>query len=218
MKILHLWADTGIEDEVLHTFGTVHRVGIDPDPNPFSEVIQADARNPPVACDYKLAVAHPPCQRYSVCTNGTGEPESHPEQIEDARRVCRNHAEHYLIENVPGAPLRDPVKFVGGMFGLPIHYPRCFETSFEVVRPNYVKRWDPSVGPLAEQGKKGNAWVGKSEGWRIAKGYSHEWNIRPLKRHAVPAPYLRRLLYWWLSATDSSSQSVQTSINEVIEA
>jgi len=34
MKIAHIYADTGIEDEVLSTYGEVTRVGIDPDPNP----------------------------------------------------------------------------------------------------------------------------------------------------------------------------------------
>lgn len=48
-RIVHLWADTGVEDEVLHTFGEVVRVGIDPETNPFSTVIQADARDPPLA-------------------------------------------------------------------------------------------------------------------------------------------------------------------------
>jgi len=211
--ILHLFADTGIEDEVLHTFGDVLRVGIDPEPNPFSTVVQADARNPPVAGSFDLAVAHPPCQRWSVATLGGGnDPSDYPNYINDARQVCRHLAAHYIIENVPDAPLRSPVVLNGGMFGISIHYPRAFETSFEVPRPRQRSRWSPEAGPMAEQGETGNAWVGTNDGWRLAKGYSHDWPARGLKRHAIPAAYLRRLLYWWLTAVETGERSEQQAL------
>lgn len=212
-RILHLFADVGIEDEVLATFGTVTRVGIDPDPNPFSTVIQADARDPPISGSFDLAVAHPPCQRWSVATLGGGsDPESHPDYIDDAREVCQRLADHYIIENVRDAPLRDPVVLSGGMFGMGIHYPRAFETSFWVPCPDKAPRFRPDSGPLAEQRKTGNAWVGTNDGWRLAKGYAFDWPARDLKRHAVPAPYLRRLLYWWLTAVENGERCEQTSI------
>lgn len=212
-RILHLFADTGVEDEVLHTFGDVVRVSIDPEPNPFSTVLKADARIPPVRGPFDLAVAHPPCQRWSVATPGGGaDPDDHPDFIDEARRVCRDLADHYIIENVRDAPLRDPVVLNGGMFGMPIHYPRAFETSFSVPQPDQVPRWSPSKGPMAEQRSTGNAWVGTTDGWRLAKGYGHDWPGRGLKRHAVPAPYLRRLLYWWLAALESGERSEQQSL------
>ncbi|WP_435124059.1 hypothetical protein [Halobaculum sp. D14] len=215
-SIVHLFADTGVEDEVLHTFGDVVRVGIDPSPNPFSAVVQADARDPPLSNHFDLAVAHPPCQRWSVATPGGGtDPEEHPDYIDDARDACQRLADHYIIENVRDAPLRDPVILSGGMFGMGIHYPRAFETSFPVPHPQRADRWRPERGPLAEQGKHGNAWVGTNDGWRLAKGYSHDWPGRELKRHAVPAPYLRRLLYWWLAALDGDTAPAQATLNEV---
>lgn len=214
-RIVHLWADTGIEDEVLHTFGTVVRVGIDPEPNPFSTVIQADARDPPLANrTFNLAIAHPRCQRFSKSTAGSGNREDHPNEIPEAREVCQRLADHYIIENVPQAPLRDPVKLTGGMFGMGIHYARAFETSFHVPQPPSATRFRPDTGPLAEQGTSGKAWVGSNEGWRLAKGYSHDWPARGLKRHAVPAPYLRRLLYYWLAAIENDERSVQIGIGD----
>jgi len=209
--VLHLYADVGVEDEVLHTYGTVMRVGTDPSPNPFSEVVQGDARNPPVSGRFDLAVAHPPCQRFSRQTRNEDR-ERHPDYIDEARRVCREYAEHYIIENVPQAPLRDPVTLTGGMFGIPIHYPRAFETSFPVPEPDRSPRFQPECGPLSEQGEKGKAWVGTNEGWRLAKGYGHDWPARGLKRHAVPSPYLRRLLYHWLAAVESGTRSEQQSL------
>ena len=69
--VVHLWADDGIEDEVLHTFGTVVRVGIDPQPNPFSTAIRADARKtPPLDQTFDLPIANPKCQRYSKSIPG----------------------------------------------------------------------------------------------------------------------------------------------------
>jgi len=212
-RIVHLFADTGVEDEVLHTFGRVLRVGIDPEPNPFSTAVQADARDPPVSGGFDLAVAHPKCQRWSVATPGGGsDPDDHPNQIPDARRVCQDLADHYIIENVPKAPLRDPVVFNGGMFGMSIHYPRAFETTFPVPRPRQVPRFSPSRGPLAQLGEQSNAWAGTNDGWRLAKGYGHDWPGRGLKRHAVPAPYLRRLLYWWLTAVESGERAEQQTL------
>lgn len=217
MRILHLFADTGIEDEVLHTYGDVVRVGIDPTPNRYSTVIEADARDPPVSGPFDLALAHPPCQRWSVATAGGGnDPESHPDYIDEAREVCQELADHWIIENVPDAPLKDPVVFTGGQFGLPIHYPRAFETSFPVDHPEPAPRWSPDVGPLSEQGKTGNAWVGKNDGWRLAKGYSHDWPARPLKRHGIPAAYIRRLLYWWLAAVEGDTRPQQATITDVV--
>lgn len=215
-SILHLFADMGIEDEVLATFGGVTRVGIDPETNPFSSVVRGDARDPPVSGTFDLAVAHPPCQRWSVATPGGGtDPEDHPDYIDSAREVCRRLADHYIIENVRDAPLRDPVVLTGGMFGMGIHYPRAFETSFHVSRPETVPRWSPDTGPLAEQSETGNAWVGSNDGWRLAKGYAHDWPARDLKRHAVPAPYLRRLLYHWMAAREDGSGSHQSGLTEI---
>jgi hypothetical protein len=214
ITIIHLFADVGIEDEVLSSFGAVTRVGIDPQENPFSTVIKADARDPPINAEFDLAVAHPECPRWSKSTHGTGDPEDHPNQIPEARSVCKDLADHYIIENVPQAPLRSPVKLTGGMFGLPIHYPRAFETSFKMPQPDPQQRFRPSAGPLKEQGDPGSAWAGKTEGWRLAKGYRHNWSGRGLKRHAVPVAYLTRLLYWWLTAVEEGTKSEQQAITQ----
>ncbi len=209
MKIAHIYADTGIEDEVLSTYGEVTRVGIDPDPNPFSEVIRADARNAPLEDGaFDLALLHPPCQRFSTAG---GNPDDHYDLIDDARRVGGRIADHYIIENVPQAPLRDPIKLTGKDFGKPIHYPRAFETTFPVSRPSGRSR-TPSIGPLADQGKTSKQWVGTADGWRLSKGYSHQWPRRELKRHGIPRAYIEHLLYYWLTALENGTRSEQSSL------
>jgi len=213
MRIVHLYADVGIEDEVLSTFGEVTRVGIDPEPNPYSEVVQADARNPPLEKEtFDLALVHHPCRRWSSSTHATGNPEDHPDHLDTARDVADKLADHWILENVPQAPLRDPVTLDGRMFGMPIRYRRSFETTFPVETPDGHVRSIPSSGILGEQGTTSKQWVGDGRGWRLAKGYAHEWPVRDLKRHAVPAPYLRYLLRHWFDALEQGTRSEQAAL------
>jgi len=209
MKIAHLYADIGVEDEVLHTYGDVTRVGIDPQPNPFSDEVKADARDPPIGDDFDLALLHPPCQKFSIAG---GDPDDHVDLIDDARRVGKEIADHYIIENVPQAPLRDPVVLNGKHFGKPVHYERAFETTFHVNQPS-GRTQTPNIGPLDEQGDTSKQWVGSNEGWRLSKGYSHDWPARDLKRSGIPRAYIEHLLYYWLTALETGTRSEQTSLN-----
>lgn len=43
----------------------------------------------------------------------------------------------YVIENVPGAPLLDPVLLCGSMFGLRTYRHRLFEASFPLRQPEH---------------------------------------------------------------------------------
>ena len=45
----------------------------------------------------------------------------------------------YIIENVPGSPLIDPIFLNGYMFGLLVHRPRYFECNFYVRQPEIIK-------------------------------------------------------------------------------
>ena len=60
--------------------------------------------------------ASPPCQAYSV-TRHTHDLE-HPELVPDTRELLRAIGRPYSIENVPGAPLVDPITLCGAAFGL----------------------------------------------------------------------------------------------------
>jgi DNA (cytosine-5)-methyltransferase 1 len=63
--------------------------------------------------------ASPPCQRYSI-TNSI-RPENkvkYPDLIAPARALLQEIGLPYVIENVPGAPLENPVTLCGSQFGL----------------------------------------------------------------------------------------------------
>lgn len=77
--------------------------------------------------------ASPPCQAYSETQRLHGR--EHPRLIEPLRPLLETTGLPYVIENVVGAPLRNPVLLCGSMFGLDVKRHRLFETSFPVIAP-----------------------------------------------------------------------------------
>lgn len=96
------------------------------------EFVQGDALEYLAAHGHEFAAIHssPPCQGYSRTRNLQGN--DHPMLIEMVRELLIATGKPYVIENVKGAPLNDPVMLVGSMFGLRTMRPRLFECSFPV--------------------------------------------------------------------------------------
>jgi DNA (cytosine-5)-methyltransferase 1 len=75
--------------------------------------------------------ASPPCQRYSVAT-GVQYRDDHPDLIGPVRELLADTSLPWVIENVPGAPMRPDLKLCGCMFALPnLKRERWFETSWQ---------------------------------------------------------------------------------------
>lgn len=69
--------------------------------------------------------ASPPCQRYSFGTPNKGK---HPDLLPITRKYLEKNGKPWVIENVPGAPMRADFKICGCMVGLPkIRRLRLFE-------------------------------------------------------------------------------------------
>lgn len=101
-------------------------VGVDikPQPNYPFEFHQADALEFPVD-GFDVIHASPPCQAYTrmkVWSN-----KAHPELVEPVRERLKMSGKPYVIENVPGAPLINPITLCGMMFGLMVYRHRLFE-------------------------------------------------------------------------------------------
>lgn len=62
--------------------------------------------------------ASPPCQAYSVLTKQWGRSKSHPDLVGPTRDILIGLRLPYVIENVEGAPLVNPIKLCGTSFGL----------------------------------------------------------------------------------------------------
>lgn len=85
--------------------------------------------------------ASPPCQAYTRARKLQGN--EHPELIAPTRDALKRIGKPYVIENVPGAPLENPVLLCGTMFGLPLYRHRLFETNFPIVQPIHPQhQWD----------------------------------------------------------------------------
>jgi DNA (cytosine-5)-methyltransferase 1 len=82
--------------------------------------------------------ASPPCQAHSSISRVSGRQESHVDRIPETRELLIASGLPWVMENVPGAPLRDPFMLCGTMFGLgtscgaELRRHRLFETNWFV--------------------------------------------------------------------------------------
>jgi DNA (cytosine-5)-methyltransferase 1 len=84
--------------------------------------------------EYDLSHASPPCQGYSQTRFITGD-RQYPKHIEELRELLISSGKPYVIENVVGAPLINPVRLTGLMFGLKVYRARLFETNWFFLAP-----------------------------------------------------------------------------------
>lgn len=117
-------------------------VDISPQPNyPFS-LIQADALklDPEFLASFDAIHASPPCQSYSDLAKRNGNAHEWPRLVEPVRDMLRKTGLPYVIENVEGAPLLNPVVLCGTMFkGLRVLRHRLFESNFLIITPVHGK-------------------------------------------------------------------------------
>jgi hypothetical protein len=197
--IYHIFADNGVESEALQAHGEIVRVGIDPRDKNESIPIKADAHKLPLQKKADLALLHPPCARFSDVTFISGNQDDHPNLIPLARKIGKEYAEHYIIENVPKAPLKNPVILDGRMFGLPLAYRRAFECSFPVDTIPCQSRLGRQEASVCRSGDRSKFW------WAAAKGYRGDrYTKEAIVRYAVPAAYIHHLMRAYHRATNET--------------
>lgn len=194
MQILHCFADSGVESECLDAYGTVYRIGVNAKDTNNSRPIKANVKAMPIkdSVTFDLGLFHPPCQKWAVGTAVQDNYDEHENLIPLARDVANEYCDEWIIENVPQAPLNDPIKLNGGMFGSPLHYERAFETSYHVPQPRNQTRLADS-NKLDRHHETGG-WQGNAKLWKSVKGYSNEYGSRTLKREAIPRAYINYLV------------------------
>ena len=119
-------------------------VGIDIDPQPHFpfEFIQADALtlDPKFIRSFDAIHASPPCQSYSDLAKRNKNAHEWPRLIDPVREMLKKAKRPYVIENVEGAPLIDPIVLCGTMFKeLKVIRHRLFECNFTVTVPPHGK-------------------------------------------------------------------------------
>lgn len=140
---LDLFCCAGGAGRGLHDAGfDVIGVDIDPQPEyPFPcfalDALMYPLRygGPPGVAGFDLVWASPPCQSYSPLN--AYNKKDYPDLIAAVRAKLIASGISYVIENVPQAPLRDPVLLCGPMFGLKVYRHRAFEASFPIPQPEH---------------------------------------------------------------------------------
>jgi len=80
---------------------------------------------------FDLIHASPPCQPFTSLmklAHAQGKQTNKPDLLEPTRRLLRASGVNYIIENVPGAPLINPVQLCGSSFNLKVRRHRLFES------------------------------------------------------------------------------------------
>ncbi len=119
-----------------------HVTGVDIKPQPHyigEEFVQGDAleyvRNH--GHEYDAIHASPPCQAFTMAgRQWRTEGRTYPDVIAAVRELLIRTHLPYVIENVPGAPLLNPVVLNGALFGMRLRRVRWFETSFTFPFPS----------------------------------------------------------------------------------
>lgn len=119
-------------------------VGVDINPQPRYpfEFVKGDATklDPAFIATFDAIHASPPCQIHSITAKlHKATVAKHGDFIDQTRLLCMASGLPYVIENVPGAPLVDPVMLCGTMFGLRVFRHRLFECSFFVMTPPHER-------------------------------------------------------------------------------
>lgn len=195
-------------------------VGVDlaPQPRyPFA-FIQADALSLDMRFIRSFDAIHasPPCQRFSDLAKRNRNADAWPDLVEPIRRLLTASGLPYIIENVEGAPLIDPVMLCGTMFpGLRVIRHRLFESNIHLTAPAHGKH------PLVFTHDKRKAHFGKLDEWTspvqvtgggncskaaAADAMGIDWMTKNELNEAIPPAFTEHLGRQLLAHIQSSRQ------------
>lgn len=209
-KLLDLFCKAGGAAEGYHRAGfDITGVDIEPQPNYPFEFVQMDAieflRIHDLS-EFDAIHASPPCQAHtrarllSKARNGGKYPD-HPDFIPQTREILRKIGKPYIIENVAGAPLENPISLSGSQFkNLYTQRKRLFESNIELKEPEQrpVQKRTPTAGNgFGEDGFISICGSGGVHGmnqkqivlyWGFALG-GIDWMTRAELAEAIPPAY-----------------------------
>jgi len=122
--------------------------------------------------------ASPPCQKYTLAQQLQRRP--HPDLVSPVRQRLQAVGLPYVIENVVGAPLRNPTMLCGAMFGLRTYRHRLFESSVGLFAPVHSEH----IARTATMGRP----VAPGEFIHVVGNFSNA----PLAREAMGTPWMTR--------------------------
>jgi DNA (cytosine-5)-methyltransferase 1 len=191
-RLLDLFCGAGGAAVGYHRAGfDVVGVDINPQPRYPFEFVQADAMTFPFD-GFDVIHASPPCQDHSSLVSLHG-PHGTGWMLPGTRTRLSTQSAPWVIENVPGAPMRADYRLCGCMFGLPgLRRDRWFETSwhgFELRPPCYHPDQTITVAGHGADGRyyrEGQS-VPDVTTWRRAMGI--DWMTQAELAQAIPPAY-----------------------------
>lgn len=197
-RALDLFCGAGGTSMGLHRAGyEVTGVDISPQPNYPFKFVQRDILDIHELGEVDFVWASPPCQAFTAYRRRKDHVKHYPNLIPHTHalleRWCHYRKGHYVIENVPGAPLNANLMLCGSMFGLDVRRHRIFETNFPVEQPGCAHHKQKARFPQAtnRKNKRKTVEVGV---WRIPletqrKAMGIDWmTVRELSQ-AIPPAY-----------------------------
>jgi DNA (cytosine-5)-methyltransferase 1 len=178
---------------------------------PF-EFVQADALEYVAVHGHEFDAIHasPPCQRFSRLTRFGKIKNSllnHPDLIEPTRAALQATGKPYVIENVVGAPLCNPIMLCGTMFGLRTIRHRLFECGrfFLLSLPHTPHRGISVYGPAQKDSMRAYSSFGR--GATHIGAYGERFSA-PDARIAMDVP--------WMTNRKQISQAIPPAYTEFI--
>jgi DNA (cytosine-5)-methyltransferase 1 len=142
--------------------------------------------------------ASPPCQTHSITQhlrNAQGKSTSKIDMIPEVRAALIASGVPYIIENVPGSPLIDPVQLCGSSFNLKVRRHRLFESNIKLKRSicNHKAQGKPVgvYGSLNDEIPGGGHTAKTLQQARLAMGI--EWALWGELVEAIPPIYTEYL-------------------------
>lgn len=152
--------------------------------------------------------ASPPCQAFTAYKR-TGNVGEYPDLVSQTRDILNTTGLPYVIENVEGAPLDDPVRICGSMFDPPmdVRRHRLFETNWSLTPPVWPcrhKLHGPDRFPGGRSVERTGASTGLVRGtieigsWDIPLGRQQEamgidWMTLEELSEAIPPAYTEHI-------------------------
>ena len=142
--------------------------------------------------------ASPPCQTHSITKhlrNAQGKSTSKVDLIPETRLGLILSGKPYIIENVVGSPLHDPIMLCGSAFGLKVRRHRIFESNIKLqgTKCDHKTQGRPVgvYGSLRDEIPKGGKTAESIEQAREAMGMP--WAIWSELVEAIPPAYTKYL-------------------------
>lgn len=171
-------------------------VDISPQPNYPFEFIQADAMEFDLS-GWNYIHASPPCQKYSIASRCNPHlMDTYPDLVVPLRSRLRASGAKYVMENVPGAPLANPVMLCGMMFGLELYRHRLFEYNWWRLPQPPACRHLREVGTIPSVAGR----IGNKIGAERAMGVEGGWMTRRELTQAIPPAYTAYVGQYLLSS------------------